>query len=147
MTRSSFEIGRQGFLPRSLHLILCNVFDTRNIEGSYQCYFFRTKESVIINAKNHEVLSSKFWLAFSELFQERAPLEYRGVFRRPVILFPVLKRSGSVTCRDPAQNHLWFIHRRVITYSYGLGFICGRVRNFRNAFRAIVTRVYRPCIC
>jgi hypothetical protein len=61
-------------------------------------------------------------------------------------MFPVSKRSGSATCRDPAQNHLWFIHRHVITYSYGLGFTCGPLRNPRNAFHDIVTRLYRPYI-
>ena len=37
MTWSCFEIHQQGFLPRCVHIILCNVIDPRNIRGAYHC--------------------------------------------------------------------------------------------------------------
>lgn len=69
MTRSSFKIDQQGFLPRSSHLILCNVFRPRNIEGSYQCCSSRTKENFVINphvpvrhnAKTHGSIALKIF--------------------------------------------------------------------------------------
>jgi hypothetical protein len=68
MTRSSFKIDQQGFLPRTSHLILCNVFRPLN-EGSYQCCSSRTKENFIINlrvpvwhnAKNHGSIALKIF--------------------------------------------------------------------------------------
>ena len=123
------------------------------MEGSYQCYSPRTKENVIVNlhvlVRRKRKESRKYCLqifgwCFRNYSRKRAPLEYRGVSLRPVIMFTVSKRFGSAACGDPARSHLWFIHRRLITDSYGLGFACGPVRNFRRAFRAVVKLLYRP---
>ena len=61
-------------------MILCNVFLTDNVEGSYQCYFSRTKENSIIKVhvsdrrkrKESPKYCPQFWLTFSELLRERA---------------------------------------------------------------------------